>query len=317
MRRSFSFAFLTALTALVGAGCNTSPPGVKAGATEEVPSPPSPARTREALKKAELAPAASKTDGQAAAAALAHHVTLAAVSTGGGASQPLPSDSLPLVIITKNELLFGERHVASLEPGPQGFDAAIKRAGQRSALQLLPLDDLLKGAHDAEPAQAEVRFLFDASTSYRAALEVLFTASHEGFTSFDFLVRGAGDPPGTPTRALVASTPTKAEWDASHTAGAPQPVSLVLTHEGVTFSVGAVTIGPDCTRGRNGTTLPTLDAAKAGECAARVKGMVPAWSSLRIANVSAANGLDLTTVLGVVAAIAPSFPTIHFGMITG
>jgi hypothetical protein len=63
--------------------------------------------------------------------------------------------------------------------------------------------------------------------------------------------------------------------------------------------------------------VPSLDPAEVAACAARFARMDPAWARFSVANVSAANGLDLQTVLAVVAALLPTFPTIHFGMIQG
>jgi hypothetical protein len=230
--------------------------------------------------------------------------------------KPAAPSTLPLVTLSPTELLVGDEHIADLSPGPLGFDASIKRAGQRSALQLLPLDDVLKRLHAREPSGTEIRFLFDRRVAYRAALEVIFTASHEGFTSFDFVVESAASE-GVAERSLPASTPDKAEWEASHTPGAAQPASFVLTTAGAMISVGTVTIGAGCTKGGAGAAVATLDPSAVGACTARIKGMDPAWSSTHVANVSAANGLDLQSVLAVVGAILPSFPTVHFGMIQG
>jgi hypothetical protein len=45
--------------------------------------------------------------------------------------------------------------------------------------------------------------------------------------------------------------------------------------------------------------------------------MSPDWAGIAVANVSAASDLDMQTVLGVIAVLLPTFPTIHFGKLSG
>lgn len=221
------------------------------------------------------------------------------------------ADSLPLMTLTKTELLVGETHIADVIPGPLGFDAKIKRMEQRSALQLMPLDAALRPIHAAHPEESSLRVLVDRSTAYRSALEAVFTAAQTGFTTFFFVVSSAQG-----ESAVMASTPSKAEWEAAHTAGAPQPPSFVLDTSGVTLTVGTVRIGADCTKGKEGVAVPTLDATAVAACAKKVHAMSPEWSALMAANVTAAPELEMQVVLGIVAGIESTYATVHFGMMT-
>jgi hypothetical protein len=221
------------------------------------------------------------------------------------------ADSLPLMTITKSELLVGEAHIADVIPGPLGFDAKIKRMEQRSALQLLPLDAALRPIHAARPDDSSLRVLVDRSTAYRSALEAVFTAAQAGFTTFFFVVSSAQG-----ETAVMASTPSKAEWEAAHTAGAPQPPSFVLDASGVTLTVGTVGIGPGCAKGKEGVAVPTLDASAVAACAKKVHAMSPEWSGLTAANVTAAPELEMQVVLAIVAGIESTYATVHFGMMT-
>jgi hypothetical protein len=231
------------------------------------------------------------------------------------AASPAPPDILPLVTITKTELLVGHDHIADVLPGPLGFAAEIKRMQQRSALQVLPLDAALRPLHPPGTAENRVRILVDASTPYRSALEAFFTASQAGFTSFAFVVKSKGG-----ERAVHANTPSRAEWDAAHTPGAPQPVSFVLDTNGASLSVGTVKIGAGCSKGASGVAVPAsggkLDAAQIAACAARVPGMSPLWAGISVANVTAAPEIDMQTVLTIVNGIESTFPTVHFGMMS-
>ncbi len=305
---------LLAFSAVLPAcGCNTEPPGLAPGAMQ-VGTSTAASRAALPLPAASAgASSASAPSGGLSASQVARErgVTLVSVE-GPRAAAPA---ALPLVTITKTELLVGAQHVADVNPGPLGFDAAIKRMGQRAALQVMPLDTLLKAVHASSPvddAQSSVRFLFDRATSYRTALEVIFTASHAGFTSFDFVVEGrAGE------RTLPARTPSQAEWDAAHVPGAVPPPTFMLQASGVSITIGNDPVGAGCSKGAPGEAVPSLDPAAVAACGARIKAMSPAWGALQIANVSAAGGLDLQTVLAIVAALEPAFPTIHFGMLQG
>jgi len=222
--------------------------------------------------------------------------------------------TLPAV---ESTLLVGNEHIADVPAGSLGFEAAIKRAQTRSALQVMPLDAALRTLHARDTGDTTLRLLVDATTSYRSALEAVFTASHAGFTEFRFVVASkAGE------RSVPANTPSKAEWGAAHTVGAPQPPSFVLSPDGVTLSVGEVTIGAGCTVGAAGPAIPasggTLDPARIAACAARIRAMKPEWARLpAAANVTAASQLDMQTVLSIVVGIEATFPVVHFGMLSG
>jgi hypothetical protein len=207
------------------------------------------------------------------------------------------ADSLPLMTLTKTELLVGETHIADVIPGPLGFDAKIKRMEQRSALQLMPLDAALRPIHAAHPEESSLRVLVDRSTAYRSALEAVFTAAQTGFTTFFFVV-------------------SSAQGESAVMAGAPQPPSFVLDTSGVTLTVGTVRIGADCTKGKEGVAVPTLDATAVAACAKKVHAMSPEWSALMAANVTAAPELEMQVVLGIVAGIESTYATVHFGMMT-
>jgi hypothetical protein len=235
------------------------------------------------------------------------------------ADSPTPEadETLPLITLAKTELLVGTEHVASLTPGPLGFDAALKRSGQQAALQLLPLGTALGPIHDADPSQHTVRVLVDASTAYRPALEVFFSAAQAGFTSFDLIV--AGD---SGERFLSASTPSRAERESARAPGAAPAASFVLQAGGVSITVGDTPVGAGCTVGGQGFSVPAvtrgkLDDAGVGACASRLASLNPAWGDVHVANVSANPGLDMQSVLGVVAAILPALPTVHFGLLSG
>jgi hypothetical protein len=231
-------------------------------------------------------------------------------------SEAKAADDLPLVTLAAHEVLVGSDHVADLTPGPLGFDATLKRNGQRAALEVVPLKASLAALHTRTPSVTTVRLLVDADTSYRAALEVIFSASHAGFTDFVFVVSKKGG-----EGALPASTPSKAEWEAAHTAGAPQPPSFVLRPEGVTVTVGGEPVGAGCVHGASGIAIAPasghLDTEKTRACAARIKTMAPGWAGVVTANVSADASLDMQTVLEMVAALRSTYPVIHFGMLTG
>jgi hypothetical protein len=229
--------------------------------------------------------------------------------------QPPPPDTLPLVTVSRTALLVGTTEIAPVFPGPLGFDGSIKRAGQRAALEVLPLKAALKALKEATPTEASVRVRVDASTSYRTALEVVFSGAQAGFTSFGFLVASAAG-----ERTLTVSTPTRAERDAEHAGGTAPPIAFVLTAEGVAVSAGGVTLGPGCSKEGAGTTLPLRagkpDVAGLASCVSRLRGMRPAWARSTIAEVSASPALDMQTVLEAVSVIAPSLPVIHFGMLS-
>ncbi len=307
----------TPLLAVALLACRTAPPAgadpAPPAATLPAPVPATPPSASPTSSADSFLPAAPHAAALSAARmAKEKGVALVAVET----KTPAAPDALPLITLTKTELLVGTEHIADVIPGPLGFEAKIKRAGQRAALQVLPLDAVLKSLHAADPGQDSVRFLFDGSTSYRSALEVVFTASHAGFTSFDFVVSSkAGE------RVIPVSTPSRAEWDAAHTPGATPPPSFVLEPDGVTLSVGTTTIGAGCAKGAAGVAIPAvsgkLDPVGVAACGARLKSLDPAWAGFTVANVSAANGLDLQTVLAVVAEMIPLFPTEHFGMVSG
>jgi hypothetical protein len=225
------------------------------------------------------------------------------------------ADATPLVTLTKTDLLVGTAKVADVLPGPLGFDGSIKRAGQRAALEVLPLKAALKAIHDAAPTESSLRVRVDATTSYRSALEVVFTGAQAGFTTFGFVVSSAAG-----ERALPVSTPTRAERDAQHAADAAPPMSFVLKADGVVVSVGGVTLGPGCTKGAQGTTIPLRagkpDVAGLASCTSHLKSMAPAWAHSTIAEVTASPELDMQTVLEAVSVIVRDFPVIHFGMLS-
>jgi len=229
---------------------------------------------------------------------------------------PRPADTLPLVTIAKGELFLGTQPIAPVSPGPLGFDETLKRAGARAALQLLPLDAALRPLREAAPTQSTMRILVDGTTSYRTTLEVLFTASQRGFSTFDFVVYN----PAVGERSLVASTPTRAERDASHAAGAVPPVSFLLRTDGVVVSVAGEKIGPLCVRGAAGTTVPLRDGkadlASLAACASHLKALSPAWAGVSVAEITAVPGLDMQVVLSAVAAIVHDLPVIHFGLLS-
>ncbi len=227
------------------------------------------------------------------------------------APDPAASPTLPVVTVSGGELRVGDARIADVTPGPLGFAASLKRAGKRAALEVVPLDAALRALRAKDPAGTALRFAFDRATSYRTALEVVFTASHAGFASFAFSVASRDG-----ERSVTVSIPSRAEWDAAHKPGAPQPPSFVLDAGGATLTVGEVAVGAGCALGAAGPAAP-LDAAAIGECAARVKGMKPGWSDVGAANVSAAPELDLETVLRAVAAIERTYPSVHFGLLSG
>jgi hypothetical protein len=260
-------------------------------------------------------PAPSEGAGEALSASrmvTANHVALVRTNS------PIPAsaETLPLVTITKTELLVGKTHVADVVPGPLGFEAAIKRAQNRAALQVLPIEAALRPIHDAAPSQSTLRVLVDATTSYRTALEVLFTAGQSGFRSFAFVVYN----PAVGERAVPASTPSRAERDAAHAPGAAPPVSFLLQADGVVISVGGERIGPGCVKGAAGTTVPLRDGkadlAGLAACASRIKGLAPAWAGSTVAEVTAIPGLDMQTVLAAVAAVIRDYPVVHFGLLS-
>jgi hypothetical protein len=245
--------------------------------------------------------------------ALASEVSVVVLAHG----DPKADSRLPLVTVSRTELLVGHDHIADVAPGALGFDATLKRAGQRSALEVVPLKAALSALRGRDPSATRARLLVDASTAYRAALEVFFSGAHAGFTDFDFVVMSAAE-----ERSLPVSTPSKAEWNAAHTPGAPQPPSFVLGDDGVSISVGAERVGEGCALGRAGVAVPRsagrkLDVVATAACATRIHGMAPGWEGVRAANVSAAPGLTMQTVLEVVAAIREAYPVVHLGMITG
>lgn len=293
--------------ALLGApACNTQPPtgaGPWGASTVE----PSPAASHATA-------AAPRGRVGVSVADIAGSKGVGPIMASGGARPGV--DTLPLVTVTRTELLVGDAHVADVPPGALGFDATLKRAGKQAALELLPLEAALRPVHDADPSQTTLRLLFDASTAYRAALEVMFSASQAGFTSFELVVKANGD-----WAAVPASTPSRAERQAAHAAGAVPPASFLLQADGASLSVGDVVIGPGCTKGGHGAAVPAvagkLDEGAIGACAARLRGMDPSWASGTVANVSVAPGLDMQSVVAAVARIVPVFPVVHFGMISG
>jgi len=295
-------------------GCRTAPAG------EEPPTAGSSATTTSTTNATSTSSATTTSNAGstgmtlfASAMARTKGITLPAVES----TLPAAADGLPMVTITKSELLVGNEHIADVPAGSLGFEAAIKRAQTRSALQVMPLDAALRTLHARDTGDTTLRLLVDATTSYRSALEAVFTASHAGFTEFRFVVASkAGE------RSVPANTPSKAEWGAAHTVGAPQPPSFVLSPDGVTLSVGEVTIGAGCTVGAAGPAIPasggTLDPARIAACAARIRAMKPEWARLpAAANVTAASQLDMQTVLSIVVGIEATFPVVHFGMLSG
>jgi hypothetical protein len=225
-------------------------------------------------------------------------------------------ERLPLVTVTKTELSIGKDHIADVMPGPLGFDGSIKRAGQRAALEVLPLRAALHPLYRADAGPNAVRLLFDAGTSYRTALETMFSSAQAGFTTFSLVVQAESG-----QASLPASTPSKAERDAAKTPGSTPPVTFTVETGGVSISVGDTLIGPGCVSGGTGVTVPrrgdSLDQRAVGACAAKLKTMSPTWSKLGVANVSAEAGLDIATVLRIVEAVLPALPVVHFGLLSG
>lgn len=225
------------------------------------------------------------------------------------------ADSLPIVTLSKSDLLVGTSPIARVFPGPLGFDGAIKRQGQRAALEVVPLKAALRAVHDMSPTESSLRLLVDASTSYRSALEAEFSAAQAGFTSFGFVVSSAKG-----ERRLAVVTPTRAERDAEHKTETSPPISFVLRADGVVVSVGAVSVGAGCTKGASGTTIPLRagkpDLAALASCVSRLKSMDPAWAHSTIGEVSASPELDMQTVLEAVSVIVRELPAIHFGMLS-
>jgi len=230
------------------------------------------------------------------------------------APAPAPKEDLPLITLSIDELLLGSQHIADVRPGPLGFDGEIKRSHQRAALQLMPLDAALRPL--AKPNETTIRVLADRGTSYRSALEVFYSASQAGFTSFSFLVSSQAGP-----RSVPVSTPSRAEWEAAHTAGALQPASFKVEARGISVTVGEIVVGGGCTLNAAGVTVPAsggkLDVAQVGACAASLKGMNPGWDRIGAANVTASGELTIETVLAIIVAIEATFPTVHLGMMTG
>lgn len=299
--------------------CNTQPPAPLESEPANASAPTPPARSAAAsetgaapsLAVASSTPGASGTILSVAATAAARGVALVNAESGVTA----PPDTVPLITVSKSALFVGTERVADVLPGPLGFDATIKRAGARAALEVLPLEAILRPLHAQKPTDDTVRLLFDATTSYRSAIEVLFSTAQAGFTSFAVIVASkAGE------RAVPASTPSRAERDAARLPGAPPSPSFVLQRDGVTLTVGDVAIGAGCTRGARGVAVPSvagrIDPAAVAVCAARVKTMDPMWASVAVASVSAAAELDMQTVMGAVAAIVPTFPVVHFGLLS-
>jgi hypothetical protein len=229
---------------------------------------------------------------------------------------PAVGDDAPVVTLSRTELLLGSAHIADVTPGPLGFSADVKRAGTRAALQIVPLEAALRALHDASTKRDALRIVVDPTTSYRSFLEVVFSAAHAGFTAYAVALAGqVAEPP------IPASTPSRAEREAERAPGAVHAPSFVLDADGASVSVGDETIGAGCARGQAGAAVPPvsgrLDASAIGACAARVRAMNPDWAKVTAASVSAAPGLDMQAVLGVVAAILPTYPVVHFGMVSG
>jgi len=288
--------------------CRTAPP-----TTTDSPSAlaATSAAVVEPQPRIDATPLATRTTLSATRVATDHGVVLVKVDHADAAAD----DALPLVTITRAELLVGTDVVAQVQPGPLGFDATIKRAGNWRALQLLPLEAALTPIHAAAPSGHTLRLLIDAGTSYRSALEVLFTAAQAGFTSFAFVVSTEGG-----ERSLPASTPTRGEREVANAGGGPPAASFVLEPTGVAVSVGGVALGSGCTKDGKGVAVPAragkLDATAIAACAARVKASTPLGSQMTVAEVSASASLDAQTVLTAVGALLPSLRTVHFGLLS-
>jgi hypothetical protein len=283
--------------------------------------------------RTDLAVTGDAPDGRGGASASSHAASAAATPLPPGdvaapsglrlavvdAREPAVATSIPLVTVSTTELLVDSHRIAAVSEGPLGFAADLKRAGNRSALQVLPLEASLRALRERDPSQTTLRIRVDGRTAYRTAIEVIFTASHAGFTTFAFGVHPASGPDAEQT--VPASVPSRAEWDASHKAGAPQAPSFVLQPDGASLTIGTDSVGAGCTLGASGVAVPAiggrLDVTAIAACASRVKTMRPAWGGVRAANVSAAPGLDMQTVLSVVAGLEKTYPSVHFGLLSG
>jgi hypothetical protein len=301
-------AALPLVGALALAACNTGPTGASPSPTTE-PSRPPPVEPSATSTTAPPSAALPTAPLRAASVAHAKGITRVRAESRLGPA----ADALPLVTLSKAELLVGTTAVAKVEPGPLGFDGSIKREGKRAALEVLPIEAALRPSHDGNPSESTVRVLIDAESSYRTALEVLFSAAQAGFTSFDLLVSSTSG-----ERVVPASTPSREERRALRQPGAPPVMAFLVQADGVSVTVGSVTIGKGCVKGGTGTTIPLhdgkLDTASLATCAARLTGMDATWARSTVAEVTAAPDTEMQAVLAAVAAVQKTFPVVHFGL---
>ena len=130
---------------------------------------------------------------------------------------------------------------------------------------------------------------------------------------------------GSGTRALAIyeerwqSAPTGPLCIYLHGVRDPGNIGTVL-RSAQAFGASSVTLGPGCTKGAQGTTIPLRagkpDVAGLASCTSRLKSMAPAWAHSTIAEVTASPELDMQTVLEAVSVIVRDFPVIHFGMLS-
>jgi hypothetical protein len=282
--------------AFLGA-CNTGPTSSATG-----PAPTSSATS---------APAASATTSTAlpvSTMVARYHVAIVHAES----SSPAASDLLPLVTLSTTDLLVGTESIAKVPSGPLGFEAALKRDGNRAALQVTPLDDTLGALRRTSPDT--LRLLVDARAPYRTMLEVFFTATHAGFTSYEFVVAAAAG-----ERALHITTPTRAQRKEARAGTAPPSMALVVLPEGFSLAVGEVVIGPGCTKGAIGNAVgrqgERADLDALARCASRVPSMAPEWGGVTTVQLSAAPEVTAEAVLSVVAVLLPTFPQVYFGLL--
>jgi hypothetical protein len=239
-----------------------------------------------------------------------HPLELAQVES----ATPAASDLLPLITVTKADLLVGDAVVAKVPPGSLGFEAAQKRDGNRKALQVVPLLDALSPLRKESPTATGARLLIDKATPYRTTLEVFFTTARAGFTTYDFVVAGKSG-----ERSVHIGTPTAADRKAARAGTAPPSLAVVVKPDAIMLSVGAMTIGQGCTKGGTGAAV----ARPAGQaeldtlvsCTGQLRSMSPEWAAMTTVQLSAADEVDTQEVLSVIAALLPAFPRVYLGLL--
>jgi hypothetical protein len=218
-------------------------------------------------------------------------------------SDPLPV-GVPAIVVSKNEIaLEGEQAIVPLgDDRTHGTAGQYKRSGPTD-LFIVPLAEALKRRGGSEAV-----FAFDASTPYRLAIEVMFTAGQSELTVFHLAVDNGG------TLADLRSIPPRV---------APAPtaklgLTVLIVNDGISIKTVGGNVAPGCQDKGPGLAIAKKDGAYDFDalraCTKRLRDVVPEAADDKTFTVTANPPTEMRDVVAAIDSVRPFFPELTYGI---